>query len=49
MRTQLVPAMDFVWKVAVSVEKDGEESAAIKWIMKPGNVYQIVQAMESLI
>ena len=41
--------MDFVWKEAVSVEKDGEEPVAIKWITKHDNAYRIVQVMESLI
>ena len=41
--------MAFVSKVAVSVEKDGEEQAVIKWITKHDNVYPIVLVMASLI
>ena len=41
--------MDFVSKVAVSVGKDGEEQAVIKWITKHDNVYPIVQVMANLI
>ena len=49
MKIQLAPAMDFVSKEAVSVGKDGEEQAVIKWITKHDNVYPIVQVMASLI
>ena len=48
-KTQHVLAMDFASKVAVSVGKDGEEQAVIKWITKHDNVYPIVQVMENLI